>query len=143
MLNKLRSFQLNSISTRIHALSFKREFIPESKDVKLEVSFSLSMQDEKDDGECFLTLSYQSGVIVDGNDKSKTPFSLDLVVDYRFSIIDKDNFYSMSEDERTNLLSNIVYMTFRRKLMASLADAGLSSIKVPLNIDKFRESFIE
>lgn len=138
MLSKLQSFQLQKIEVIKHILTFNRKAIPDAEEVSLSFSFQLSLNEDIKESICFLSLSCVS--FVNGiPEEQETPFSLDLQLDYKFKVTYKDEFYSMTEEERGSLLSHIVYLHFRRKLVTCFSDAGLTNIKFPLTIDKLRQ----
>lgn len=138
MLNLLKSFRLQQIRVERHLLDFNSEHIPDREDLNLAFSLGVQMQDKKDSNECNLHIVCVSK-INDLQENEESPFSLELGISYKFKIIDIESFYSLVDEERAELLSNIVFLHFRRKLISCFADAGLSSIKFPLSFDKMRE----
>lgn len=137
MLSKLQSIELQRIESVKHILIFNREAIPDSEEISLSFAFQLSLNEDNKENRCCLSMSCISFVknTPEGEDG---PFSLDLQLDYKFKILEPAIFSSMTEEERASLLSNIVYLHFRRKLVACFADAGLNNVKFPLSIDKLK-----
>ncbi|WP_343711222.1 hypothetical protein [Kosakonia radicincitans] len=138
MLSLLKSFRLQLIRVERHLLDFNSEHIPEREDINLAFSLGVRMQDDKEANVCNLHIMCVSK-INDLKENEENPFSLELGISYKFKIIDSDTFYALQDEERAELLSNMVFLQFRRKLMSCFADAGLSSIKFPLSFDKMRE----
>jgi len=137
MLNFMNSFELQAISTNKQFIDFSHDAIPEEESINLGFSLDMGMNDDKESNECYLLLGCKSQVN-DIPEEKQNPLSLEIVIAYRFNIIEPDIFFAENEESRAKMLSNLVYLDFRRKLSLAFASVGLGNLKFPLNIEKLK-----
>ena len=138
MLNLMNSFELQAINTTKQFIDFTHDAIPKEESFNLGFSLQMGMNDVKEENECYLILGCTSQV--NGIPEEKTnPLNLEIVITYRFKVTEPIVFFEESGDVRAEILSNLVYLDFRRKLALAFASVGLGSIKFPLNLNKLKD----
>lgn len=137
MLNFINSFELQTISTSKQYIDFIRDAIPHEDSMNLGFSLEMAMNDDKDDNKCLLILGCKSQ-INDIPEGKQNPLCLEIIITYRFNVTEPTTFFEQSEEARAKLLSNTVYLDFRRKLALAFASVGLGGIKFPLTIEKLK-----
>ena len=137
MLNFMNSFELQAISTNKQFIDFSRDAIPKEESINLSFSLDMGMNDDKEKNECCLILACKSQVN-DIPEEKTNPLTLEIAITYRFNIIEQDVFFGQNEESRAKILSNLVYLDFRRKLSLAFASVGLGSLKFPLDIEKLK-----
>lgn len=128
MINFIRSVKLRAITPNTTNIDFDRERVVKGEaEVELTIQSEFSENTEKE--QCKLTFSAEA------KSASENPFLTAIFsVDYIFGLTDKESYNSMSTDDKGCLCANLVFMDFRRKLQATLATVGMSSIKLPLSL---------
>ena len=137
MLKFMNSFELQAISTNKQFIDFTQAAIPKDENLNLGFSLQMGMDDNQDDNKCSLILGCQSQVndIPEGNDN---PLNLEIAITYHFAVTDPGAFFEVNSETRADILSNLVYLDFRRKLSLAFASVGLASIRFPLSISKLK-----
>ncbi|PVD44560.1 hypothetical protein C5188_08945 [Serratia liquefaciens] len=103
---------------------------------KDDADISLSIKTELNDSESEperLKLSFE--VVSEARDADdRIIFSMHLINDYLFEIIDKEPYFSIDPLDRAALCSSICYLDFRRKIINAMVSAGLGGFKLPLSL---------
>ncbi|HFT3213509.1 TPA: hypothetical protein ACHV3X_001433 [Klebsiella variicola] len=134
MLNIIKSIQLVEIITSINKMDFDRSKVL-TEDASVAFSLRTEFAEDNEKVTCRLSISIDAlGTQDDGPDIFKSA----LKIDYIFKILDREAFYSLSDDERLNLASNYSYLDFRARLINSLKSTGMVSIEIPYSIDKMK-----
>ena len=137
MLKFMNSLELQEISTNKQFIDFTQAAIPKDENLNLGFSLQMGMNDDHDKNKCSLILGCQSQVN-DIPEEKDNPLNLEIVITYRFTITDPDEFFEVNSETRADILSNLVYLDFRRKLSLAFASVGLGSIQFPLSITKLK-----
>ncbi|MFX4313130.1 hypothetical protein F8O53_14515 [Enterobacter sp. 63] len=137
MLNLMDSFELQAISTIKQFVDFTHDAIPDKESINLGFGLEIGMNDAKDSNECILILGCKSQVN-DIPEEKQNPLRLEIIITYSFLVTDPAAFFEESEELRAKILSNFVYLDFRRKLALAFSSVGLGSIKFPLNLEKLK-----
>lgn len=137
MLNFINSFELQAVSIKKQFIDFNHDAIPKGESINLGFSLDMGLNDDKENNKCYLVLGCRSQVN-DIPEEQPNPLTLEIVIAYRFDVLDSALFYSEDDESRANLLSRLVYLDFRRKLAMAFASIGLSNIKFPLSIEKLK-----
>ncbi|HDU8612178.1 TPA: hypothetical protein RG697_003853 [Morganella morganii] len=139
----ISSTELEFISVETNNLSFHRDdSISEDFSISLEISVSIA---ERADGENQCKISMQVELIGaekesrNENERGAESFRLDLTVDYIFDITNRESFDSFSDEDKITTLSNVVYLDFRQRIIASMASIGATKFGMPLSLRKIQK----
>lgn len=103
---------------------------PGEKEVKLALQSAYG--EETADSNKFILKFTASAEVVETT-SSDGVFNVIFEVDYCFDIINAEKIVNITNEDRTTISASIVYLDFRSRLLRILADASLSSVKVPLS----------
>lgn len=131
MINILNSIKLRGTVPSTYKVDFTRESMKED-DADISLSIKTELSDSSSDPE---RIKLSLGVIADARDaEDKVIFSMHLIHDYFFEVIDKESYLSITDEERAALCASICYLDFRRKIINAMVSAGLSGVKLPLSL---------
>jgi len=132
MINLIHSIKLRSMLPNTTKINFDRKKAPKGEaDVQLTIQADFSDKQEDDAKLCKLTFSANAKAMRDGED---TFVDIEFSVDYLFDIVDEESYSKLSDSDKACLSSNLVYMDYRRKLLAAMSVAGMSTVKLPLSL---------
>lgn len=134
MINLLSCVQLKKIYPNRHQINFILEDLEPGKgDVHLGIQTTLSDKTTSTTIEsCKLT--FIAKIEIKNEDNNSTLLDLVFGADYIFDVVNSDLYESLSEDHQTALCSNLVYLDFRRRMLAALSCVGIVSLKLPLSL---------
>ncbi len=137
MLNLLNSVELQSISTGRQLIDFTRDAIPANEKINLSFTIELALNDDVENSKCLLKLGCKSQVdeIPEGE---LSPLNLEIVLNYKFNVLEPEIFFQSNDEIRAQLLSSIVYLDFRTKLTSAFTSVGLSKLRFPLSLEKLK-----
>lgn len=137
MLKLMNSFELQSVNSDKQFIDFARDAIPQGESINLGFNLQMGINDDKENNHCYLTIGCISQVN-DIPEENKNPLRIEVVITYHFNILEPGVFFAADDETRAELLSNLVYLDFRRKLSLTFSSVGLGAIKFPLNIAKLK-----
>lgn len=130
----IESIKLGSIIPNSLIVNFIREDLADKDvDVTLSLKADMSDKDEYEEGKP-LRLVFTAKIRgTDSEDKNEV-VSLVFATDYLFELVDKEEFFSHTNDEIVKLCAALTYLDFRSKLSSTLMSIGMSKVKLPPNM---------
>lgn len=135
MINVLNSIKLRGAVPNTYKVDFTRDAMSqEDADISLSIKTELSESETEPER---IKLSLE--VIAEArNSEDKIIFSMHLIHDYFFEIVDKENYLSITQEDRAALCASLCYLDFRRKITNAMVSAGLSGVKLPLSLQELQ-----
>ncbi|HCJ7698457.1 hypothetical protein [Citrobacter freundii] len=130
----IESIKLRSILPNTLIVNFIREDLADKDvDVSLALKADMSDKDEYVEGNP-LKLVFTAKIKGSSTDDKSELVSLVFATDYLFELVDKDEFFSHSDEEIVKLGAALTYLDFRAKLSSTLVSIGMSKVKLPPNM---------
>lgn len=131
MINVLNSIKLRGSQPNTYIIDFKKENVSQ-EDSDISLAISTILNDSKDDPER-LKLTFEVKTEA-RDDKDAIIFSMNLKCDYLFEIVNREEYFSLAENDRSALCASFCFIDFRRKILTAFANAGISGVKIPLSL---------
>lgn len=138
MLNVLSSVYISDVTPQVNNLSFNRDrIVSEDAEVHFNMRSEFTDADENHPNFCRLILSADAKA---SQPESEDIFTLELGIEYIFTITNQEAFNSCTDEEKIKLCTIMAFLDFRMKLMQSMISTGMSGFKLPFSVDRFTKS---